>query len=529
MKSFGSNKQLRQWSLLLGVLTLFAALLVITLYLEHKRVVDEQFDRLTSKATVIDQNMMRQLAGVDAVLKSALAGYPMFSRIGDQSGNADPFLSFLANSAAGVRTVFLLDTQGDVLAASRPGLAGRNFSKREYFTTPSQFPAPDVLYLSQPFTTVLGVYSMNAVRVATNAQGKMERLAAVTLDPEFFVVLLSSVRFEPDVVVTLAHEGGALVLRYPPAPELLGTNLRTTGSLFSRHVRSSAPATVLMGSSVNGQQVWTAQRNITAPQLNMVGSLVVAVQRDPSVVLAPWRNLVATAVSLWLVVAMLSSLALFWFHFYQRLEDERLAEADSLRRQAEDETRRQAYTDVLTGLPNRRQLFDRMMQMHSSSRRHQRFSALVFLDLDGFKQLNDSLGHEAGDLLLKEVAKRLDEQIRQEDMAARWAGDEFVVALSELSGDKEEAGARAMAVAEKVLASLAEPYNLKGVPYRCTASAGVTLFGTGSEPMEVTVRRADMAMYQAKAAGRNRASLFPIEMIEQAGNGRAQARNQAPP
>lgn len=529
MKIFGFNKHHKQWALLLGVLMLFAALLTVALYLERKRVVTEQFDRLASKAKVIDQNMTRQLAGVNAVLKSALAGFPMFSRNGDKSGEADPFLSLLANSAAGVRTVFLLDSSGNILAGSRPDLVGRNFSHREYFTTPSQFPASDVLYLSQPFNTVFGVYSMNAVRVEMNAAGKVERLAAVTLDPEFFEVLLSSVRFEPDVAVTLIHQGGALVLRYPPQPELLGTNLRTADSLFSRHIESGATETVLEGPFGNGHPVWMAQRSITGSQLNMVGSLVVSVQRDPSVVLAPWRNLVATATTLWLVVAMLASLALFWFHFYQRLEDERLAEADSLRRQAEDETRRQAYTDVLTGLPNRRQLFDRMMQMHSSSRRHKRFSALVFLDLDGFKQLNDTLGHEAGDLLLKEVAKRLTEQIRQEDMAARWAGDEFVIAVSELSGDREEAGARAMAVAAKVLASLAEPYSLSGISYRCTASAGVALFGTGSEPTEVTVRRADMAMYQAKAAGRNRASIFPAEMAGRSWIGGGEATNKVSP
>lgn len=502
------TKQKTQWALFCGVLLLFAGLLIASLLYERQRVTVEQFERLASKTRVVEENMVRQLAGVDALLKAALQGAPAFSPTSGNRGAADPFLGYLASSSVGVRTVFLLDSEGRVVAASRDQLVGVDFSAREYFTTPKQFPAPDVLYLSQPFRTILGVYSMNAVRVLVNAQGKVEQMAAATLDPEFFEVLLSSVIFEPDVQVALTYIDGSLFLHNPPHPEWIGKNLRQANSLFSRHVESGSVATVMAGTTVIGTEMWMAQRTIAAQELNMAGALVVGVGRDPAVALAPWRTLVAAAVVIWALVATLSGFALVLFQRYQGKEDERLAQADALRRQAEEETRQLAYYDALTALPNRRLLSDRMMQMQSASRRHRRLSALVFLDLDGFKQLNDSLGHDAGDLLLKEVGRRLTDQIRQEDTASRWAGDEFAVALADLGTDAKEAGERAMAVAQKILTSLAQPYDLAGIPYRCTASAGVALFGSAREPLEAVFKRADEAMYRAKTSGRNKCNLF---------------------
>lgn len=139
---------------------------------------------------------------------------------------------------------------------------------------------------------------------------------------------------------------------------------------------------------------------------------------------------------------------------YQAREMGLIEDADRLRRKAEEEVRHLAFFDSLTGLPNRRLLMDRMTQLLAASVRHQRHSPLLFLDLDGFKQLNDTLGYDQGDRLLQETAKRLQALLRQEDTAARWAGDEFAVALSELSPDAAEAGIRAELVAQKILAAL---------------------------------------------------------------------------
>lgn len=505
--STGNISKRKQWFLLFSGLLLLGLLLGVSLGYERHRITEEQFARLASKAQVVDQNIVRQLQGVDETLKSALSDFDAFvqTQPAVQAGtDANPYLSALANTSLGLRTIQVLDASGRVLGSSRDGLVGMDFSGREYFRTPSQFPAPDVLYLSQPFKTLLGVYSMNLVRVATDANGQMLRMASATLDPAFFQVLLSSVIFDSDVWVALAHIDGSLVLQFPERPDLLGSNLRRQGSFFSRHVESGSAATVLAGRvGTTGNQAWMAQRTINPSGLNMTNALVVAVARDPSVALRPWRNLVAVGVLLWGIVAMVSVTALAFFQKYQAKEERLLSAADALRRKAEEEVRVLAFYDPLTALPNRRLLFDRMTQLQASSLRHKRYSALLFLDLDGFKKLNDTLGHDQGDRLLQQVAQRLSAQIRQEDTAARWAGDEFAVVLSDLSSDEVEASQRAEKVARKILDALAYEYLLAGQPFSCTASLGITLFGRQSESLDAVLKRADEAMYEAKSAGRN--------------------------
>ena len=178
----------------------------------------------------------------------------------------------------------------------------------------------------------------------------------------------------------------------------------------------------------------------------------------------------------------------------------------------EEEVRQLAFFDVLTKLPNRRLLDDRLSQTIGGSRRNGHFAALMVMDMDNFKSLNDTHGHIAGDLLLAEVARRLSACVRETDTAARFGGDEFVVLLSHLGMDRTEATMQAEIVAQKIRASLADTYILnlsteQGdntlVEHHCTASIGVTLFGDHTTSREELFSCADEAMYQAKEAGRN--------------------------
>jgi diguanylate cyclase (GGDEF)-like protein/PAS domain S-box-containing protein len=180
---------------------------------------------------------------------------------------------------------------------------------------------------------------------------------------------------------------------------------------------------------------------------------------------------------------------------------------------AEDEIRYLAYFDSLTRLPNRRLLVDRMRQALASSSRTGHDGALLFLDLDNFKTLNDTLGHDFGDLLLQQVARRLESCVRQGDTVARLGGDEFVVMLEDLSGHSVEAAAQVETVAEKVLVELNKPYQLNTTEYRCTSSIGVTLFNNNSgQSIEELMKQADIAMYQSKNAGRNTVRFFDQHM-----------------
>jgi diguanylate cyclase (GGDEF)-like protein/PAS domain S-box-containing protein len=169
-----------------------------------------------------------------------------------------------------------------------------------------------------------------------------------------------------------------------------------------------------------------------------------------------------------------------------------------------------AFYDSLTKLPNRRLLTDRLSQVMAASKRSSSYAALMFLDLDNFKPLNDTHGHGVGDLLLIEVANRLTEAIREMDTVARFGGDEFVVLLGDLG--TVEPAAQAQMVAEKIRASLAEPYLLidqqagsaeKVVEHHCTASIGVVVFVNHELSQTNVLKRADDAMYKAKDAGRN--------------------------
>jgi diguanylate cyclase (GGDEF)-like protein/PAS domain S-box-containing protein len=177
-----------------------------------------------------------------------------------------------------------------------------------------------------------------------------------------------------------------------------------------------------------------------------------------------------------------------------------------------EEIRQLAYFDVLTGLPNRRMLNDRLSHAMASSKRSALYGALMFLDMDNFKPLNDTHGHSVGDLLLVEVTKRLCACVREVDTVARLGGDEFVVMLVELDADKDQSTEQAAHVAEKIRVSLAAPYLLtvaqpgeqeKLVEHHCSASIGVVLFFDHEASQNDLMKWADAAMYQAKDAGRN--------------------------
>jgi diguanylate cyclase (GGDEF)-like protein/PAS domain S-box-containing protein len=181
-------------------------------------------------------------------------------------------------------------------------------------------------------------------------------------------------------------------------------------------------------------------------------------------------------------------------------------------RQDVEEIRRLAFYDALTGLPNRRLLMDRLSQAMLASARTGHHGALMFLDLDHFKQLNDTLGHDVGDLLLQQVATRLQACVREGDSVARLGGDEFVVLLEALSPHDIEAATQAKDIAAKILAALGHPYTLRDHNYTSTPSIGIVVFVEGNTTVEDLLKKVDVAMYQAKAAGRNTARFFDPEM-----------------
>jgi diguanylate cyclase (GGDEF)-like protein len=182
------------------------------------------------------------------------------------------------------------------------------------------------------------------------------------------------------------------------------------------------------------------------------------------------------------------------------------------RKDAEARIHELAFFDSLTGLPNRRLLHDRLKQTVTASSRSGDHAALLFIDLDNFKTLNDTLGHDVGDLLLKQVAERLLKCVREGDTVARLGGDEFVVILK-LRGTRPRAAASvAEMVAAKILAALDQVYRFGGIAHHSAASIGVCLFDGATAPIDELMKQADLAMYRAKAAGRNTVRFFDPAM-----------------
>jgi diguanylate cyclase (GGDEF)-like protein/PAS domain S-box-containing protein len=182
------------------------------------------------------------------------------------------------------------------------------------------------------------------------------------------------------------------------------------------------------------------------------------------------------------------------------------------RKEAEERAQYLAFYDPLTSLPNRRLLIDRLGQAMASSERQQSHGAVLFIDLDNFKRLNDTKGHNAGDQLLVEVATRLGRVIRDEDTVARLGGDEFVVMLEGLSEDIDQAVGEVDLIAEKLRVAIALPFVLGDFRYQVTTSIGAALFRGNEESINDLLKRADAAMYQSKSAGRNAFRFFDAEL-----------------
>ena len=187
----------------------------------------------------------------------------------------------------------------------------------------------------------------------------------------------------------------------------------------------------------------------------------------------------------------------------------------STRKKNEKKIQQLAFYDHLTQLPNRRLLLDRLNRVIISNKRLNKNNALLFLDIDRFKMLNDTYGHDMGDLLLTSIAERLAECVREEDTLARIGGDEFVIILEGLSEQSITAASQTTEICHKILAAMSHSFQLKNIQYHCSASIGVVLFNDPSATTSEIMKQADIAMYQAKVAGRNTMRFFDPTMQEE--------------
>ncbi|HSM98459.1 MAG TPA: GGDEF domain-containing protein, partial [Gallionella sp.] len=278
---------------------------------------------------------------------------------------------------------------------------------------------------------------------------------------------------------------------------VLGKRYRTALANFtSVKTRSAAPRGEY---SVNGlDRLFSTQlaeiSNETEQEYNGLAARVVAAQAGD---IEDMQGRVALNLIVIMLLIMIEALLVL------RTVTKSRRDLNKLSRESEKTVYHLAYSDPLTELPNRRLFQDRLEHAIVQSNRSNQYRALMFLDMDNFKTLNDTRGHRMGDLLLIEVAKRLKACARASDTVARMGGDEFVVLLGELSENEQSASQQALMIAEKISKALSQPYQLNKLVYSCSASIGVTMFRDAGISIEEVHKRADAAMYQAKNAGRN--------------------------
>ena len=382
--------------------------------------------------------------------------------------------------------VSIADRAGVVVDSTR-AFAGANVASQDYFRMQRE---ADNFYIGQLPRGPTGNAKLQFSRRLTAPDGSFDGVVIVAVDADYFVSAYEPAELGQHGVLGLIGADGVFRVRRTGDAVFSGDRIDYASVMPGPDAIETDPK--VSTSSWDGVRRYTSARELYGFPLAVLVGLsadeqLVAAQGDQFAYL--WWALLASAVAVPLT-------ALLGYMNWQ-LTQSRLRESETKLELAQ-RVEYLAYHDGLTGLPNRSMFSKLLTQSISESRRYDRHLAVAFLDLDRFKQINDTLGHEAGDQLLQEVATRLRTCVRDSDTVARLGGDEFVVLLPAL-GD----GKYAATVAQKILAVIARPFMLFGQEFRVTASIGISAFPQDGLDEQTLTKNADIAMYQAKAEGKN--------------------------
>jgi len=304
-----------EWLVACILLVVLGIVLAAVLYRERSLVEAQESDRLQVHARVVDENLIRQLEGVN----NALAGVRNeLEHAGTAAAEAAAAgrLKLLSDAIPGVRTMTIVDARGVIVASSRAELLGRDVSHRDYFTTPRARPDRSVLYVSTPFKSPLGPFVIALGRVLTDARGGFTGVVVATLDPEYFGVVLRSVHYAPDMRASIAHGDGQVFVNTPLVEQTLGMNLAKPGSMFTRHQQSGHTASLMTGRVLaTGEDRMMVIRTLNRADLRMDKPMVAAVSRELSAVYLRWHDEALRFGLVYALVVLGSGLAL---HFSQR-------------------------------------------------------------------------------------------------------------------------------------------------------------------------------------------------------------------
>ena len=600
----------RQWLAFVSVLIAASILTLFALSAEYDEVNRHTQADLLNRSQIIEENVGRQLQAINSVLVTIRDRLPEARRQSDGLQALNRELEHYATAMPSVRTLFVMDRTGTIIAASRPELVGGQFPQRDYFQRVKQMPKRDMLYIGQPFFGKLGSFVLNITRMVPAGDGSFDGIAGATLDPAEFGVLLESIRTSADATSALVHGDGKVFLMMPPRPGSEGMDVAKPESFFTRHMQQGTHTSVMTGFGLLAMnQRMVAMRTIIPTGLPIDKPMLVASGRDLDPVFAQWREDLYEMLGFLLFFAIFGSIALMLSQRRQRqlIADRNLiAEHETLLRsyidnapegifvadaqgryldvnpagcaavgysreeiltmniadlappgtlpqhmnlydevklhgtlnfeinlrrkdgslfpaalksvvlpgekvmgfcaditaqkEQEAKLKRVAHYDPLTHLPNRVLLHDRLHQALAQADRRQLHVAVVYLDLDGFKDINDQHGHETGDIFLNAMARRMKSALREGDTIARLGGDEFVAVLIDLPNVSY-----CEPLINRLSAAIDQEVIIDTLRLHVTSSLGVTFYPQ-SEPVDADqlLRQADQAMYQAKQAGKNR-------------------------
>jgi diguanylate cyclase (GGDEF)-like protein/PAS domain S-box-containing protein len=622
----------RQWLLLVTALLFLGAVIGFNLHGNRHRLVRQENQRILTQTRVIARNMEAQFKAANQTLEGILQDLPSLRRT-ENAAYAQAHLASMVNAMPGVRTLFLTDAAGTVLAANRPEIVGVNFRHRDYFSEPQHHPDPQKLYISPPFKSLLNIYVFNITRMIADAEGRFAGIVTLSVDPEYFEVLLESVLYAPDMIATINHGSGVRFMILPHRADQAGKDLAVPGSMFSRHQQSGTTENIYtdIGYATGEQRTMALITLDIQPRL-MDKPPCIIVGRLTSEIMRPWRQNALLQGLFFLLTCVVAALSLLLAQRRQAIllqaekdlaasrqrfvdifdfipdatavfdQDKRviawnkamekmtgvppeemlgqgnnahalpfygerrptlvnLLDADDpgLKAQYSEITRQgatlsgeafcpalhqgagahlwaivaplydaqglrigaiesirdisaikelekelqqknallasQARLDFLTGIYNRLMFNELLRAELASACRYQTPVAMIMFDLDHFKRINDTLGHNTGDHVLKEVAGLVARRLRAHDYFCRWGGEEFLILAT-----KNEL-TQAVQLAE-VLRRLIADHDF-GDGLRLTASFGVGSYVWDETP-EALIDRVDTALYRAKTGGRNR-------------------------
>lgn len=518
-----------RWLIVLTGIILLGILLFTMLRKQQILREEAEIEQLSNMTTVLHTSIQNDLLLVDRALATLVYDMAEWRREDNSQYKAFRRLRAMRQTLSGVSAFYLVLDDGYIWAASYLSEQDRYYPDSPFLDNIIATASLGRLYLGPPNLDQQGLINMTAVKRLAIPGTELTVTAIAMLNPASFSTLLKSVLYTKDTIAAIYYEDGTVFALADRNGLSSGMSAAAPQSLFNKHKAEGFLSSIQKGKLViTGDSRVIAFKTIASDRIILDTSLTVAISRNYSVLITETVSSYVLVTLLYLVITILVFAGLI-------ILERRRALLEQERERNQRALKRLAHHDPLTGLPNRRLLSDRLRHAILRCQRNSSAIAIIFLDMDGFKEVNDQYGHETGDALLIALSRRMASCIRATDTLARLGGDEFIILLEPIKTDKEVAIS-----AERVLASIYQDIPLthanEEIHITVSVSAGISLFMSSTEVetvqqekkrrkdivrLEQTVlikkandiaerllNEADQAMYRAKRSGKNRFVFF---------------------